>query len=605
MKKIILCIGFLLCSVTSSFTQRVIKNDGKDIGGQIVTGTIDDTNSGTVGGIIDFCTVGTIDFGTVTVGTIGNVGSNDNTEPDPPCSTKSMQQILSENPDYATSFQAIAEDMLFANTNTREYELDKFVIPVVFHLIFSRSENISSFDINEIGTALTKLNHYFNRDLEGEPLILPDISDSFNGEIEFRLAGLDPNGSPTNGVNNLIVDIDIDVDSIPDYIWKEPGVIPSQIYNGEVIQWPNDQYLNIYVMENLGNLSNSYGHATLPYQTHIELNTDMDSNAYFKDGVYITFDALKEVEAEHKNALAHEVGHWLGLEHIWGGSKDDDCDKDDFDALKGVVSTLDSQSLDDRFNDTPASSQSYSEFPDCAETQTSCGSVDMHDNFMSYGHCRAAFSKGQVSLMKTILQGNLLNRKKLSSYTNRKAVFKCPPPLSSDIKIIDRTNSTITFNAPDFDDVSYYFDGVSSASTSHINGDDHITIHNLITCISYIITMEVHCTAPQTTEKKVSVEPPPSGCNNFKRDINDEISNEIIGIYPNPTQGIFTLEMKNTKDVQEFFVTDITGRKMNVSSIQRSDRTMEFDGSNLDAGYYVLTVISKDGKKVSRKLIVN
>ena len=63
--------------------------------------------------------------------------------------------------------------------------------------------------------------------------------------------------------------------------------------------------------------------------------------------------------------------------------------------------------------------------------------------------------------------------------------------------------------------------------------------------------------------------------------------------------------MQNIEDVKEFFVTDITGRKITVNSMQKSERTMEFDGSNLDAGYYVLTVIYKDGKRVSRKLVVN
>ncbi len=81
----------------------------------------------------------------------------------------------------------------------------------------------------------------------------------------------------------------------------------------------------------------------------------------------------------------HEVGHYLNLDHIWGGG----CGQDD-----GVA-------------DTPNSDQEYYDCPNVGEN--SCGSVDMHMNYMDYTNdaCMYMFSAGQATVVENYVSASL------------------------------------------------------------------------------------------------------------------------------------------------------------------------------------------------------
>ncbi|MEM9824814.1 MAG: M43 family zinc metalloprotease, partial [Bacteroidota bacterium] len=83
--------------------------------------------------------------------------------------------------------------------------------------------------------------------------------------------------------------------------------------------------------------------------------------------------------------LTHEVGHYFNLGHIWGGG----CGADD-----GVA-------------DTPDSQGSYGGCP--AIGASSCGSTDMHMNYMDYTNdaCMYMFSDGQSTIMETYVDNFL------------------------------------------------------------------------------------------------------------------------------------------------------------------------------------------------------
>jgi hypothetical protein len=85
--------------------------------------------------------------------------------------------------------------------------------------------------------------------------------------------------------------------------------------------------------------------------------------------------------------LTHELGHYLGLPHIWGGG----CGQDD-----GV-------------EDTPNSSDSYGGCP--SNSAASCGSTDMHMNYLDYVNdaCMYMYSAGQIAVQDAYATANLQN----------------------------------------------------------------------------------------------------------------------------------------------------------------------------------------------------
>ncbi len=87
--------------------------------------------------------------------------------------------------------------------------------------------------------------------------------------------------------------------------------------------------------------------------------------------------------------LTHELGHYLLLDHIWGGNGG--CNDDD-----GVA-------------DTPVSSQDYGGCPNLGAS--SCNSTDMHMSYMDYTNdaCMYMFSAGQIARAENYVATSLQN----------------------------------------------------------------------------------------------------------------------------------------------------------------------------------------------------
>lgn len=135
-------------------------------------------------------------------------------------------------------------------------------------------------------------------------------------------------------------------------------------------------YLNIYVR-------------SIQYLGYSPLGGDGDG-----DGVVVdnnNFGSIScsgtELRADYDlgRTLTHELGHYLLLDHIWGGG----CSSDD-----GVA-------------DTPDSNGPYYGCP--ANGVSSCGSTDMHMNYMDYvdDRCMYMFSAGQVVRMENYVSSTL------------------------------------------------------------------------------------------------------------------------------------------------------------------------------------------------------
>lgn len=267
-----------------------------------------------------------------------------------------------------------------------------YQIPVVVH-VFHKGEpvgsgvNLSDERIKAQIDSLTADFRRMNADAINTPAeFLPVAADI---EIEFVLAKQDPAGNPTNGIVRLRGSRDVYRTN------SHRPLLRSESY------WPAEHYLNIVVTD----LQVFLGYASFPI-TSLEGITN-DTEDFIYDGVLIDYQffgvnpAAPSFES-YGRTLTHEVGHWLGLRHIWG---DGNCTEDDF---------VDDTPLADNDNGGYTSPCTFPN-PDDDEVCV-MGEPEMFQNFMDYTDdiCMNLFTQGQKTRMRTVLN-NAPNRMSLTS----------------------------------------------------------------------------------------------------------------------------------------------------------------------------------------------
>ena len=260
------------------------------------------------------------------------------------------------------------------------YQLKSIItIPVVVHVVYnSPQQNISD---QQIQSQITVLNNDYRR-TNIDAMMTPSVwtSVAADCEIEFCLASTDPNGNNTNGITRT---------QTSQSSFSMQGDPVKDASSGGKDAWPNDDYLNIWVC-NLG--SSLLGYATPPF-----------GNIGSDDGVvigYNYFGTQGTVQSPYNKGrtTTHEVGHWLNLEHLWGGSWGS-CGNDNV-------------------NDTPIQEEENYGCPAFPHNANSCGTTnadgDMFMNYMDYTNdaCMNMFTQGQKTRMIAAInqsRQNLLN----------------------------------------------------------------------------------------------------------------------------------------------------------------------------------------------------
>jgi PKD repeat protein len=297
-----------------------------------------------------------------------------------------LQQLKASNPGFENSMH---KSMLKAAANSGAhfgYQKSIITVPVVVHII--HDNGIGNLSEEQIQSALDILNTDYNRLNADTSSTRNTINAPFKPQagvmnIEFKLAKIDPNGNCTNGIVRV----------------NAPGLTNNAnddckyTSNGGSDQWPMDKYLNIWVVNSIENDDPSgiiLGYAYLPY---------WPNGANY--GILIRSDTFGNIEmatGSDGRTLTHEMGHLLGLQHIfdagWSGATG--CHTNDC-AQNG-----------DYCCDTPPQQEpNWS----CSQTWNSCPDVPLNDdygfdafdqieNYMSYNYCQNMFSRDQVAIMQ-------------------------------------------------------------------------------------------------------------------------------------------------------------------------------------------------------------
>ena len=255
-------------------------------------------------------------------------------------------------------------------------------IPVVIHVIHNgeaegQGGNISD---DQILSQIQVLNEDYRR-LNGDTINTSEIFQPVAADtyIEFQMAERDPDGQETDGI--------VRVQGTKSE-WNATNS-DDNVELKSLSMWPPEDYLNIWVTS----LANNYlGYAQYPITSlpgsvpPFDRETDGVVIHYMAFGsrTYGSFNLFNSYD--RGRTTTHEVGHYLGLRHIWGDIVG--CDGTDY------------------CDDTP---QAYDSYSSCSNIDPfTCDSEDMFQNFLdySYDRCMNIFTDDQKQRMRIVMENS-------------------------------------------------------------------------------------------------------------------------------------------------------------------------------------------------------
>jgi hypothetical protein len=81
--------------------------------------------------------------------------------------------------------------------------------------------------------------------------------------------------------------------------------------------------------------------------------------------------------------------------------------------------------------------------------------------------------------------------------------------------------------------------------------------------------------------------------------VGDKIDNNLCNVYPNPTDGLLFLDLKEGYSYKYFQINDVFGHIILQKNLSNSHQ-VQFDISNQVAGLYFIRLFSEDTKVVSK-----
>lgn len=304
-------------------------------------------------------------------------------------------------------------------------------LPVIFHVITDGSgpENVSE---TLISAQIEQMNNDF-ANLSGSSYAV-----AADTEIQFCLAQQSEDGEQLveSGINRVTTygEGPFDINYINNTI--KPNT-----------QWNPLEYLNIWIVSKITSSGNQpLGFAQFPTNSGLP---DLTNNyAADKDGVVVIAETIGSLTNHNPNGgvygygrtLVHEIGHFLGLKHIWG---DGDCTADDY------------------CDDTPLADGNTEGCPTNKDTCPTDPGNDMIENYMDYSNdaCMNTFTEDQKTRMLTVLANSPRRKELVTSNRCQPGVVynldgrldietlnqaDCNNTITPQIRITNKGNNTLT-----------------------------------------------------------------------------------------------------------------------------------------------------------------
>ncbi len=314
------------------------------------------------------------------------------------CSSTEYEAYLAQqHPERATDYQfenwmateiEKAKQERLANPNDKSMVV--ISIPVVVHVVHSGqpigvAPNITD---AQVISQITAMNEDF-RKMSGTP----GDGTGVDVEIEFCLAQQDENGNPTNGINRF------DSTGLGSTTWSGPGGNTDTVLKPATI-WDPTKYMNMWSVEFTN--PSLLGYAQFPNASGLP-GLNANNGGANSDGVVAAYSTFGDIGSndgtfmlnapfDRGRTMTHEVGHYLGLRHIWG----------------------DSNCGDDYCADTPT--QQGASSGNCPASTTCDAVADLTTNYMDYSNdsCMNNFTQNQKDRMLVVM-ANSPRRMELSS----------------------------------------------------------------------------------------------------------------------------------------------------------------------------------------------
>ncbi len=439
-----------------------------------------------------------------------------------------------------------------------------YTLPIVVHVVHS-GENVGSgknLSFEQIQSQIEVLNEDFRRAVgtNGEN----DDPRGADIEIEFCLAALDEDGQEL----------------------EEPGV---HRYNGNreawtrneiegilkpATIWDPNQYLNIWTVDFEGENELLLGYAQFPSESGLQ-GLGASGGASSTDGVVVRYTSFGSAEKgnfpimqapyNRGRTTTHEIGHFLGLRHIWG---DGPCGSDDF------------------VSDTPEQSGPTR---GCPLGKASCGSNDMIANYMDYSDdaCMNIFTQGQKARIRAVMELSPRRASLSNSSACAIAVTEIPTPDFRADKDLVLRDGTVRFtdlstNFPD--SWQWTFEGGSPSTSTERNPIVTYATEGIFR-VSLTVGNSIGTAEPLVKEGFITVSSE-GICNTLSNVVGDTETLPIKDIYRdtaiiNPQGYLTGHNSLGLQAVSEFFINDLGYENLSAVNIRFGKAFSERDDARV------------------------